>query len=435
MKFLVLSARIQRLIKEFSWVVVGQIAALLGSVMLLRLLTESLDPTQFGQLALGLTIVGFANAVLMGGVVASVGRFYSIAAEENDLPSYLRAAFRMMSYATAVVVVIALVMVGVLLWFGYTQWLGLVIAALILSVLGGFNAAIGSIQNAARQRSIVALHTGLDPWLKILFIFILMLWLSSSSTAVLLCYAFASLLIFISQLFFLKRLPQIRDVVILVSNKKEWTRKMWLFSWPFIIWGVFGWVQISSTRWALQTFGTTADVGYYSVLSQLGYIPIQTLISLFMTFLNPIIYAMAGNARDQARRENVSNLVIQIALVGIIITVLVTLFTYAFHRQIMVFLVAEQYWFVSAYLPILVAAGGVFGVAAVIAAKHLSFMSSKELMPASIGSSLIGIFAAFAGVYFYSIAGAAFAMLVHSVSYLILLFMVTSAQENKNETE
>ena len=154
-----------------------------------------------------------------------------------------------------------------------------------------------------------------------------------------------------------------------------------------------------------------------------------------MIFLNPIIYSMAGSATDESRREDVSVLVSKICLVGGIITALATLVAFFFDSQIVSFFVSEEYWLISEYLWILVAAGGIFGLASVIASKHLSFLSAKQLMPASIGSSLIGIFAAFAGVYFYSFAGAAFAMIVHSMSYMILLLMVTTVQVTKNESD
>ena len=49
-------------------------------------------------------------------------------------------------------------------------------------------------------------------------------------------------------------------------------------------------------------------------------------------------------------------------------------------------------------------------------------MSVKESMPASIGSSVIGIGASFFGVYYFSTAGAAYGMLVHALSYFLLIF-------------
>ena len=96
--------------------------------------------------------------------------------------------------------------------------------------------------------------------------------------------------------------------------------------------------------------------------------------------------------------------------------------------------VAKEYLIISGYLPIMIASGGIFGIALVIAAKHLSFLSAEQIMPATIGSAIIGVIAAFTGVYFYSFVGAVYAGLVHSVSYLILLLIVKKTWEIKNET-
>jgi len=82
------SERFRRLSKEGFWIVIGQVATVLSALALVRVLTEYLEPAQYGQLALGLTVAGLVNQVVMGGVTAGIGRFYSIAAEKNDLPGY-----------------------------------------------------------------------------------------------------------------------------------------------------------------------------------------------------------------------------------------------------------------------------------------------------------------------------------------------------------
>tara|TARA_B110000977_G_C11051855_1_gene482630 strand:- start:18 stop:1313 length:1296 start_codon:yes stop_codon:yes gene_type:complete len=428
------SVRIERLIKEFSWVLAGQVLAMLGSLVLLRVLTENLDPSQFGQFALSLTIVGLINILVMGGVVNGIGRYYSVANDQNDVPGYLRASFIILSYASAIILVVSLTATGVLVWLDYSQWIGHLIAVVAVSILGGFNAALNSIQNAERKRSIVALHISLDSFLKVLFVIGTALWFDISVTSTIACFALASLVVLISQFFFLQRSHHLRNIVSIVSPKQDWVKKILIFSGPIMIMGVFGWAQSISTRWALQAFGSNADVGYYSVLSQIGYVPIHTLMGIFMTFLTPIIYEMAGDAKNISRRKSVSSLTNRIFLSGIIITSVITLFAFFFHHQILSIFVAKEYLIISRYLPIMIASGGTFGIGLVISAKHLSFLSAKQLMPASIGSAIIGIVAAFAGVYFYSFEGAVFAMLVHSVSYLIMVLMVSSALEVKNET-
>lgn len=61
-------ARMRRLAKEGFWIVLGQIVTVLGSLVLVRVLTGFLTPAQYGQLALGLTIVTLFNQVVFGGI-------------------------------------------------------------------------------------------------------------------------------------------------------------------------------------------------------------------------------------------------------------------------------------------------------------------------------------------------------------------------------
>ena len=300
---MIATPRFHRLAKEGSWIVAGQIAAVLGALVLVRVLTEYLEPAQYGQLALGLTVAGLVNQVVMGGVTAGIGRFYSIAAEKNDLSGYLHASRRLMGYATSAVVAIALALMAGMFWLGYSQWMGLAATALVLSVLSGYNASLSGIQNAARQRSIVAFHGGLDAWLKILLAVGVMLWLGSSSTAVVMGYALSSLLVTGSQLFFLRRLirPQGKEPRV----SENWGRQIWAYSWPFSAFGVFTWMQQISDRWALQTFASGYEVGLYAVVFQLGYVPIGLATGMAMSFLGPILYQRSGSAADHTRNTSV----------------------------------------------------------------------------------------------------------------------------------
>ncbi len=46
MKKTLTSPRFQRLAKEGSWIIAGQIAAVLGALVLVRVITEYLEPTR-----------------------------------------------------------------------------------------------------------------------------------------------------------------------------------------------------------------------------------------------------------------------------------------------------------------------------------------------------------------------------------------------------
>ena len=67
--------RVLRLFKEGTWIAIGQLVSIVGSIVLVRVITEYLEPARYGELALGLTVGGFINQVVMGGVAGGIGRF------------------------------------------------------------------------------------------------------------------------------------------------------------------------------------------------------------------------------------------------------------------------------------------------------------------------------------------------------------------------
>lgn len=415
MRSVIATPRFHRLAKEGSWIVVGQIAALLGGLMLVRVLTEYLEPAQYGQLALGLTVAGLVNQVVMGGVTAGIGRFYSIAAEKNDLPGYLHASRRLMGFATAAVVTIALVLMTGLFWLGFSQWMGLAAAALTLSVLSGYNSSLNGIQNAARQRVVVAFHGGLDAWLKILLAVGVMLWLGSSSTAVVLGYALSSLLVTGSQLFFLQRLipPQGETP----QASENWGKLIWVYSWPFSTWGVFTWAQQISDRWALQAFASTQEVGLYAVLFQLGYAPISLATGMALAFLGPILYQRSGSATDQTRNRSVHHTAWRITFAALLMTAFAFMLTYSLHEWIFDLLVANQYHSVSFLLCWVVLAGGIFTAGQTLALKLMSEMKPAAMTTAKIVTAILGVGFNIYGAARFGLQGVVGALVAFSVIY------------------
>ena len=422
--------RVKRLAKEGSSIVVGQIMTVVGALVLVRVLTKYLDPAQYGQLSLGLTVAGLVNAVVMGGLINGIIRFYSIAAEKHDLSGYLRASRRLMLYATLVVLmVISLLVIIGRSWLGYSQWTALAAAALVFSVLSAYNGALSGIQNAARQHAIVALHGSLDAWLKIGLVLVVLLWLGNSSEAVVIGYACSSLLVTFSQLVFLRRtIPAQKKQP---TTNHQWMAQIWAYSLPFAIWGILGWAQQSSARWALEAFTTTETVGLYSVLSQLGYAPIQMATGTVLTFLTPILFARSGDGSSVVRRDNVRELTNKLVVLGLGLTTFAVLVAVLLHSYIFHVLVSNTYFSVSYFLPWVVLAGGIFAVAQIYASRTMALLMPKKIIPASIGSSVIGIAAAIVGSYYFALAGAVFTMVIHATVYFLWIFFTIKSIDKR----
>src|SRR5439155_23990103 len=134
------------------------------------------------------------------------------------------------------------------------------VPAVLLSLLSGYSAALDGMQNAARQRVVVAWHDGVTIWLRFLIAVALVAVLGRSSAAAMLGYAVASALVLASQgLFFRSKILSFRPDTEYATRDAmlSWERRMQSYAWPYSTWGLFTWLQMNSDRWGLQVFRTT----------------------------------------------------------------------------------------------------------------------------------------------------------------------------------
>ena len=406
--------RFRRLSREGLWIVLGQAAAVLGALAGVRLLTELLDPAAYGELALGLTVAALVNQSVLGPLANGLTRFYAPAQEQGDLGGYLYAARRLVIAATGVIALIALPTLAGLLATGRAQWTGIAAAALAYAALSGYNAILNGVQNAARQRAVVALHQGMESWLRVLVAVGLLLWLGRSSTVAMLGYAAAVVVVLGSQYVFFRKAVRGTSAA---AGKTNWQRQVWQYSWPISVFGIFTWAQLASDRWALELFATTRDVGTYAALFHLGYYPMSMASTMATQFLAPIFYQRAGDAKDGARNAGVSRLSCNLTGFTLGGTAAAFVLALMFHRQIFRFLVASEYASVSHLLPWMLLAGGIFAAGQAIALDLMSQMRTQAMMAAKIATALAGVALNFAGAYWLGTRGIVFAGVLFSVLY------------------
>ncbi|SRR6266571_2298482 len=415
--------RFRRLGREVFWVGLGQAAAVLGALVGVRVLTELLDPAVYGELALGMTLATLVNQTVLGPLGNGVTRFYAPAVEHGDLGGYLNAVRRLLLSATGIIVLMIFFAVAGLLIGGRPEWIGIATAALVFAILSGYNSILNGIQNAARQRSIVALHQGMESWARFLVAAGLLLWLGATSTVAMVGYAVAVILVLGSQyVLFRKIVPR---HITGADKEGSWREQMWKFSWPISIFGMFTWVQLASDRWALELLATTQEVGLYAALFQLGYYPMSMLTGMAMQFLAPILYQRAGDASDDRRNANLNSLSWRLTGLALGVTGAAFLVALLFHVQIFRVFVASEYASVSHLLPWVILAGGVFAAGQTIALNLMSKMKTHTMMAAKIMTALLGVTFNFAGAYWYGTTGIVIAGILFSVSYFIWMAVLS----------
>lgn len=394
-----------------------------GSLAGVRLLTELLPPDAYGELALGMTIATLVNQIILGPLGGGIIRFYAPAVEQGDLGGYLNAVKKLVLYATGLILLITVIACVGLIASGKNQWVAITASALVFAVLSGYSANFSSIQTAARQRAIVALHQGADPLLRSLVAAALLIWLGMSSAVAMMGYAMAALLMLGSQTYFFQKILRGKTFS---ENKNDWQKDIWRFSWPIGVFGIFTWFQLASDRWVLQFFSSTGAVGSYAVLYQLGYYPISLLTGMAMQFLIPILYQRAGDASDSKRNADVNNLSWKMTWLSIGLTGIAFIVTMLLHPLIFRVFVAKEYRSVSYLLPWIIVSGGLFASGQSLASNLLAQMKTREMIMPKIVTALFGVMINFIGAYFYGITGVVCAGVLFSIAYFLWMAVLVA---------
>lgn len=413
------AARIRRLTKESLWIVIGQLAAVLGALAGIRVLTELMNPEIYGQLALGMTLALMASQALIGPLSAGASRFFASASEAGELKPYIVGVRKLLWPITIVILLLTVIVVTSVYASNYQTWIPLIIVAVVFALFTGYNNIFNGIQNAARQRTIVALHSGLAPWIRLLIAVGLIYAFGASSTIVILGYVLATVIILISQYLFFKPVLHTARHQIGARNKTSstWQARIFNYSWPFATWGIFAAVHLASDRWALATFNSQAEVGFFAVLYQLGYFPVAIFTEMLVSLISPMLFQRAGDGTSVHRLNNAVKLNVKMVCIVLLATMFIFIVAGFGHKFIFSIFVAKQYEMVSYLLPWAVLSAGLVSAGHVFSLSRMSSLDTKGLIIPKVVTAIIGIILNVLGAYFYGLEGVVFAQLLFSMIY------------------
>jgi O-antigen/teichoic acid export membrane protein len=404
---------------ELGWVTLGHGAAVLGSLLGVRLLTGVLPPGPYGELALGLTVATLAQQTLLSPLSGASLRFFATAAERGEESAFVRALFHLMAQATGVLSVAVALFAAILAATGHRAWATLAALALVFAVLAGLCSALDGMQNASRRRRVVAWHDGMAPWLRFLAAWALVTALGPTSTAAMLGYAAATALVLASQSAFFAaglRAPG-GAAAASPAAAAEWTVRIRAYAWPFVTWGIFSGAQFAADRWALEAFATTRDVGLYSVLYQLGYLPMSLASGLLTQLVAPVLFARAGDGSDAGRLRSARSLNRRLVLLVVVLSALSAALAFLLHVRIFDVLADARYREVSGLLPWMVLSGGLFAAGQTSVLSVLAGSSARSLIAPKIVTAVVGVGLAVLGAAKGGLPGVVFAGLATSLLY------------------
>jgi O-antigen/teichoic acid export membrane protein len=304
---------------------------------------------------------------------------------------------------------------------------------LIFSVLSGWSSIISGMQACERRRSMVAMHQGAEPFLRGLFAMGLMWIIASTATIAMSGYVLGMALLVCSQLILFKRMLVGRPTKFSKNNDAVLQAKVLKYSWPMGVWGIFTAIQLSSDRWALQTFSNASDVGLYTVLYQLGFVPISLISGMAVQLVLPIMYKRAGDATNTDRIKSANKLGLHLTKVTLLLTGITFFVALIVHSWIFDLLVGERYRSVSYLLPWMVLAGGLFAGGQSLSSNLLVQIQTHKMLPIKIFTAILGVALNIIGAYYFGVDGIVTASCLFSITYLAWMYLLASAEKKYYE--
>lgn len=357
--------RIFELRYEALWVFISQLGIALGVLVGVKILTQFLDPLEFGRLALANTIVLLIGTNLFGPLGQGFMRFWSISLERGQASEFADTSNR---YAGFLMLITLGASLAAFLFLSLTRWVdwsALVGISMTTGALTGYFGLRLSVLLAARKRKIVALSNTASAFLKPLIAVLLALLITPSAEWVMWGYLVATLVVVCPI-----ECKYRRNVGLgwqsPVGKERPPTghrplgRDILSFSWPFCVWGIFGWIHQSCDRWSLQTFHGADVVGAFSIISILASYPLLFGANLVSNLFIPIAYQRAGEGESQAVVRSAHRVLFLMAGLFVLWAFVVITFFGLFHKDIVLFLSNFKYVAFSNLLPGLTAAWGFF---------------------------------------------------------------------------
>jgi len=424
--------RLLRLGREIFWVGVGQFLSISGSMVGVRVLTHLLPPSVYGEMALALTVGTLMQQVFLGPSGNALVRYFSLAKDEGRMDCYLQAGLELFGRASLGVLVVAGLSVFSLWVSGNVDWISTVSVASVFTLLSGYNSMLDGVQNAARQRVVVAWHQGLSQWLRFAAVIPVVLLYKRTALYALCGYCIGITIVGISQTLFLARILPFSSCSLRISSDPivcEMRRKMWSYAWPFALWGLVGSVQFSADRWALKLEGGLDAVGFYAVLYQIGFSSMVLFSNIIVQLMAPILFQRAGTGGDRARLQRVFELNRNVVSWALTACLLGTAGLYVLHTTIFRVFVAPAYWSVSYLLPWMGLAGGLFACGQIATLSLLSEASSKALLAPKIVCAVLAAGLYFLGAWAFELRGVIAAGVLVSGTYLTWILKLTRNTE------
>ena len=415
-----LSPRIARIGAEAAWVVAGQALAFLGALVSIKVLTATLGPAAYGELAIGMTIAGVLHMFVYGPIEQVVLRYTSVYREREDLGIFF-ATLRLLHVRVGAAVIIALACaVAVIHVLAGSPWSALAFAGVIFGLVSGINATLSSLHNAFRHRRVAALHQAGDVWLRLLLAVAAIYFVGPGAPETLLGFLAATAFIALSQFTALRTTSVVKGAMATVDPlaQRKVLSEFLAYGIPYLWFALFAWLSTYADRWIILQYLDSHAVGMYVAVYQIANAPVILFVGMINQFLVPVIFERAGTATTAAQMRASTRLLYH-ALVPYIGAVLIFVAAAFYFAEPLIVALTSAEFAPAAHLLWLICAGvGLASIGQLLVIKGLCYNRPQDYFWPKMLQTISLLAAALALVVPLGLTGIALALCVSGAVYI-----------------
>ncbi|MCZ7383414.1 MAG: oligosaccharide flippase family protein [Candidatus Methanoperedens sp.] len=414
---------------EASWVFVGQVGTGIAGLLGIKLLTHVLDPSEFGKLALANTIVALIGLNFFGPFGQGFTRFWSISKDRGNLDVFYAVTNRLTIFVCLISFSTSIILVFIFSMIKDLDWTILIALSLVIGIITGlFSLRIG-IFTVARQRKPAAIFDISNSFLRPLIATFLVILTIASVNVALVGYLVAAIfvLLIVERLYSKnvsdassQHLESKTRVPLLQGLSKE----ILSYSWPFLVWGIFGWIHMSCDRWSLQTFHGAEVVGAFAVVSQLSIYPLSFSSGFLSALFMPIAFQKAGDLTKNGSVASANRILTGMTGVYVLGTMFLIGIFILYHQQLILLISNERFVTYSYLLPWLTTAWGLFYLGQVLTQFGLLANKPQLYIMPKITASLVAGGATFYLSFRMGAIGVVWGLAVASIVYAVWCIVI-----------
>lgn len=397
---------------------------LVVNLLLLKVLTQELTVSDYGFYALCLTIVLFVRQVIYDPFSMVIAKEASINSShgEKSLIEYLVLKYTVDRFSLSIIIAASLLFFVGYLFCGVNNY---TVALLICSLYLLSNGAQGvyiNVFNATRKRKVAALLSMVDSLIKFLMVIFFLRFVGNDANNVLSSIAAGAVATFYVMRFYIGN--KIIKTKIPTAKIKNLHSKYLLLSMPILLPTILNALRSVGDRWILTALIGLNELAAYSVLLQIGYLPIILILGVFQTYIGPSIYELC-ESKDV---KNLKSFLVKIIIMTIVLSVFSGVFAYIFSDIIFKIFVGQRYNHYSVFLPIFALAASIAAGAAIMQNMVFGYFNTRISSAIILFANITGILIALILTYFLNFFGAAIGLGVMALTSFLVFSLIMIAK-------